>query len=178
MRILSGFAAIAAGSLLFVTPAFSHVTLAVKEAPVGANYKAVFRVPHGCKGSATIKLTIEMPAGFLAVKPQPKPGWQIEIVKGPYGKPYHHYRSEVTEGVKSVTWSGGNLPDEYYDEFVLVGFLAKGLQSGSRLYFPTVQTCEQGVDRWIEIPADGKSSDEYRSPAPSLKLLPPVENSD
>jgi uncharacterized protein YcnI len=178
MRIALGLAAVMVGLVVLATPSFAHVTLAVKEAPVGADYKATFRVPHGCKGSATVKLSVEIPEGMVGVKPQPKPGWQIEIVKGPYAKPYHHYRSEVTEGVKSVAWSGGNLPDEYYDEFVLMGYLDKGLQPGSALYFPTVQTCEQGIERWIEIPADGKSSNDYRSPAPSLKLLPSVENSD
>lgn len=178
MRIVLGFAAFVGGALLLVTPAFSHVTLAVKEAPVGAEYKAVFRVPHGCKGSATIKLSITMPNGIVAVKPQPKPGWQIEIVKGPYDKPYHLYRSEVTEGVKSITWSGGKLPDAYYDEFVLVGHLDGGLQPGSRLYFPTVQTCEQGVDRWVEIPDGTQSSAQRRFPAPFLKLLPAAGSGD
>ena len=176
MRIVLGFASATVGFFLLTAPSFAHVTLAVKEAPIGAEYKAVFRVPHGCKGSATVKLSIEMPNGIIGVKPQPKPGWQIDIVKGPYDKPYHQFRAEVTEGVKSVTWSGGNLPDDYYDEFVLVGYLDKGLQAGSRLYFPTVQTCEQGSDSWVEIPESGKSSDDYRSPAPSLKLLPAVEN--
>lgn len=177
MRVTFGFVAFIGGAFLTITPAFSHITLAVKEAPIGADYKAVFRVPHGCKGSATVKLSVDVPDGLLAVKPQPKSGWQIEIVKGPYDKPYHLYRSEVTEGVKSITWSG-NLPDDYYDEFVLIGYLDKGLEPGSQLYFPTVQTCEQGVDRWTDIPGDGKSSDEHRSPAPSLKLLPPTENAN
>lgn len=178
MRMMLGLAGVIAGAVLTVTPAFPHVTLATKEAPVGSDYKAVFRVPHGCKGSATVKLSVQMPDGILAVKPQPKPGWQIEIVKGPYDKPYHLYHSDVTEGVKSVTWSGGNLPDDYYDEFVLVGYLDKGLQPGSRLYFPTVQTCEQGVDQWTEIPGDGRSSDEIRSPAPSIMLLSPTDNAN
>jgi periplasmic copper chaperone A len=150
----------------------------VREAPVGADYKAVFRVPHGCKGSATVKLSVQIPDGVVAGKPQPKPGWRIEIVKGRYDKPYHHYHSEVTEGVKSVTWSGGNLPDDNYDEFVLIGHLDEGLSPGSRLYFPTVQTCEQGVDRWVDTPGDGPLSGDHQSPAPSLKLLPAVGNAD
>lgn len=175
---LFGFAVAMLAASLFAAPSFAHVTLAVREAPIGADYKATFRVPHGCKGSATVKLSVAIPDGMVGVKPQPKPGWQIEIATGPYAKPYHHYRSEVTEGVKSVTWSGGDLPDDYYDEFVLMGYLDSGLAPGSRLYFPAVQTCEQGVERWIEIPADGKSPSGYRSPAPSLKLLPPVENPD
>ncbi|HUC51170.1 MAG TPA: DUF1775 domain-containing protein [Xanthobacteraceae bacterium] len=178
MRSLLGFSAVIGATFLIATPALSHITLATKDAPVGTDYKAVFRVPHGCKGSATVKLSIQIPDGVVAVKPQPKPGWQIEIVKGRYDKPYHHYHSEVTEGVKSVTWSGGNLPDDYYDEFVLIGYLDKELPPGSRLYFPTVQTCEQGVDRWVDAPGDGRSSGEHRSPAPSLKLLPAVESAD
>jgi periplasmic copper chaperone A len=177
-RILLFFAVIAGAALLFIDPASSHVTLATKEAPVGAEYKAVFRVPHGCKGSATITLSVEMPDGMIAVKPQPKPGWQIEIVKGTYDKPYHLYRSEVTAGVKSVTWFGGKLPDDYYDEFALIGHLDKGLQPGSRLYFPIVQTCEQGVDRWVEIPDDGHSSERRRFPAPFVHLLPAAAGGD
>jgi periplasmic copper chaperone A len=47
--------AIIGGCSLLASTAFAHVTLATKEAPVGAEYKAIFRVPHGCKGSATVK---------------------------------------------------------------------------------------------------------------------------
>jgi uncharacterized protein YcnI len=178
MRLIPSLATALMGSTLFATSSFAHVTLAVKEAAVGADYKATFQVPHGCKGSATVELSVEIPGGFLAVKPQPKPGWKIEIVTGAYDKPYHHYRSEITDGVKSVTWSGGDLPDDYYDEFVLVGYLDKGLQPGSWLYFPAVQTCKQGIDRWTDIPGDTKSSGEPHSPAPALKLLPPPVNSN
>ncbi|MBQ0818705.1 DUF1775 domain-containing protein, partial [Microvirga sp. HBU67558] len=28
------------------------------------------------------------------------------------------------------------------------------------------------ADRWIEVPAEGKSADDYEHPAPGLKLLP------
>jgi len=178
MRIMVRLAAVMLGCPLLATASFAHVTLATQQAPIGAEYKAIFRVPHGCKGSPTVKLSVEIPDGVVGVKPQPKPGWQIEIVKGPYDKPYHQYHSELSEGVKSVTWSGGNLPDAYYDEFALIGYLDKGLQAGSRLYFPTVQTCEQGSDNWVEIPAGGKSLDAYPFPAPSLELLPPVQRTN
>ena len=33
----------------------AHVTLETAEAPVGATYKAVLRVPHGCEGEATTR---------------------------------------------------------------------------------------------------------------------------
>jgi uncharacterized protein YcnI len=70
-----------------------------------------------------------------------------------------------------VAWSGGNLPDAYYDEFVLRGMLASDLPAGM-LYFPVVQECEKGVDRWIEIPEAGKTSEDYETPAPGVNVLP------
>jgi uncharacterized protein YcnI len=74
--------------------------------------------------------------------------------------------------VTEVSFTAGNLPDAYYDEFVFTGFLAGDLEAGNTLYFPVVQECEKGVHRWIEIPAAGKSSSDYPEPAPALKLLP------
>jgi uncharacterized protein YcnI len=36
-----------------------------------------------------------------------------------------------------------------------------------------VQECEQGVSRWIDIPAEGSShSHDSKSPAPGVKLMP------
>jgi uncharacterized protein YcnI len=102
----------------------------------------------------------------------PKPGWKLETVKGKYAKEYDNYGTKLTEGVKEVIWSGGSLPDEWYDEFVLRGSLAPDLDTSAMLYFPVVQECDKGAHRWIEIPAAGKTADDYESPAPGLKLLP------
>lgn len=155
-----------------ITAASAHVTLEQQEAVVGSSYKAVFRVPHGCEGSATTEIRAQIPEGFIAVKPMPKPGWTIETVKGPYDKAYTLHGGEITEGVTEVIWSGGNLPDDFYDEFTVRGTLAADLPTDTKLYFPVVQGCESGTDRWIEIPEDGKSADDYESPAPGLTLLP------
>jgi uncharacterized protein YcnI len=155
------------------TAALAHVTLETREASVGAGYKAIFRVPHGCKGSATVKLRVQIPAGVIAVKPMPKPGWSVETVKGKYDKAYSYYHgATLSEGVKEVAWSGGKLLDEHYDEFVLQAFLTTDLKPETILYFPVVQECEQGVERWIEIPEAGKTADDYEKPAPGVKLLP------
>jgi periplasmic copper chaperone A len=162
-----------ASAVLFVSAASAHITLEVKEAPVGAPYKAVLRVPHGCEGAATTSVRVRIPEGVIAVKPMPKPGWKIDIVKGKYEKTYSYFHgAKLSEGVTEISFTGGNLPDAYYDEFVFSGFLAGDLEAGTTLYFPVVQECEKGVHRWIEIPAAGKSSRDYPEPAPALKLLP------
>jgi periplasmic copper chaperone A len=163
----------AVGAAVGVSVAAAHVTLERVEAPVGASYKAVLRVPHGCEGAATTALRVRVPEGLIAVKPMPKPGWKIDTVTGKYPKAYHYFHgATLTEGVTEVSFSGGPLPDAYYDEFVLAGFLAGDLEPGTTIYFLVVQECEKGVNRWIEVPAAGKSPGDLAEPAPALKLLP------
>ncbi|RUU58806.1 DUF1775 domain-containing protein, partial [Mesorhizobium sp. M2C.T.Ca.TU.009.01.2.1] len=98
--------------------ALAHITLETQEAAVGSTYKAVFRVPHGCEGKATTAVRVQIPEGVISVKPMPKPGWTLQTKKGKYEKSYQLYGETLTTGVKEVDWSGGNLPDEFYDEFV------------------------------------------------------------
>src|SRR5690606_13036483 len=52
--------------------ALAHVSLQLKEAPVGSTYRAILQVPHGCEGKSTNVLRVQIPEGVIAVKPQPK----------------------------------------------------------------------------------------------------------
>lgn len=175
IRFFSSVAPLAAAVAIFlpIPQAHAHITLAVKEAPVGSSYRAVLRVPHGCGDSATVSVRVRIPEGVVGVKPQPKPGWTLNIVKGDYAKPYRLHGGQVSSGVKEISWTG-KLPDDYYDEFVFISYLSDALKPNTTLYFPVVQECEKGVARWIDIPgADKKAAGEHNdSPAPSLKLLP------
>jgi uncharacterized protein YcnI len=166
--------------LAAATPALAHVTIEAQEARVGAAFKAVVRVPHGCAGSETTAIRVKIPDGVIAVKPMPKPGWTLDTKSGPYGKTYAHFHNaKLSEGVTEVSWSGGKLLDAHYDEFVFTSFLSGDLEAGKVLYFPVVQECEKGVHRWIEIPAQestqkstqGKSGEHLDEPAPGVKLL-------
>jgi len=164
---------IAFGALTLATAsALAHVTLEGHEASVGSTYKAVFRVPHGCEGQPTDVVRVRIPEGVIAVKPMPKPGWQLEKVRGEYAASYEYHGAEIGEGVREVIWSGGNLADDEYDEFVLRGYLTTALKAGDTLYFPIIQECPEGlVERWIEVPADGRSADDLEMPAPGVRLL-------
>lgn len=167
-RLLAAAFAIA---LSTASPAGAHITLENREATIGSSYKAVFVVPHGCAGSATIRIRVQIPDGVIAVKPMPKAGWNLEAIRGKYDTAYSFHGTTLTEGVKEVVWSGGKLPDAFYDEFVASVFLTDGLKSNTTLYFPVVQECEQGVSRWIDIPADAARAHDEKSPAPGVKLL-------
>jgi periplasmic copper chaperone A len=171
--VVTAIAVVAASS------ASAHVTLENREATIGRSYKAVFEVPHGCRGSATTKLRVQIPQGVIAVKPMPKPGWNVEAIKGKYASAYDFHGARLSEGITEVVWSGGKLPDDFYDEFVISAFLTDSLKPNTTLYFPVVQECEQGVSRWIDIPPDGDAghaqdslAHESKSPAPGVKLMP------
>src|SRR5215510_2953358 len=160
------------GLVIVLAPSavLAHVTLEQQQAPVGTPYKIVLRVPPGYGESATIRLSVQIPEGVIAIKPIMKPGWQIDTTRGSYSKSYSFFHgAKCTEGVKEVTWSGGKLPDAFYDEFVMSAFIAGELEPGQTLYFPVVQQCEKGEHRWVEIPAVGKHPNE---PAPGVMLLP------
>lgn len=152
--------------------AFAHVTLADTTAPAGSHYRAVLRVPHGCNGSATTAIRVKIPQGVIAVKPKPKPGWELSTRVGEYEKTYMYYGHKLTRGVKVITWSGGHLPDAWYDEFIFVARLPQA-PAGTVLYFPVVQKCVTGVNRWIAIPSQSKSARHYDAPAPALTLTAP-----
>lgn len=163
----------AAAAAFFVgissAPSLAHIALQQREATAGT-YKAVLGVPHGCDGEPTISLRVEIPEGFVGAQPMPKPGWDIKIEKGDYAQVYHLHSEEVGSGPVAVTWSGGNLPDEYYDEFTLRGTLA-GVRDGQRLFFKTVQTCSSGKQQaWIEEPAAGQDAHALKHPAPFLVI--------
>jgi uncharacterized protein YcnI len=148
--------------------ASAHITLETQKAPAGSYYKAVLRVPHSCEGAATTAIRVQIPDGVVDVKPMPKPGWQLNVVKAKLAQPFTMEGMTITEGVKEVAWTGGTLPDDDYDEFVL--HLKLPDKQGARVFFPTIQECDKAVVRWIEVPAIGKKDDDYKAPAPGLTL--------
>jgi uncharacterized protein YcnI len=155
-----------------VAPASAHITLAVKEAHVGASYTATFKVPHGCAGTATTAIRVQIPLGVFDVKPMAKAGWRLDLETGPYDQAFADGGRQFSDGVIEVSWIGGHLADQTPDEFTFVASLADTLRPGTPLYFPVVQECEGGaVERWIEIPASGKTAEDYKTPAPSVALM-------
>jgi uncharacterized protein YcnI len=169
---LSCCLAVVAAIVVTASPASAHITLKAKEAAIDSSYDAVFVVPHGCAGSATTRIRVQIPEGVIVIKPMPTAGWNVEAVAGKYAAAYDYQGSSVSEGAKEVVWSGGNLPDHTREEFVISTFLTGGLKPDTVLYFPTVQECEQGVSRWIDIPADPAHPHDSKWPAPGVKLLP------
>jgi len=151
--------------------ASAHVTMLPNEATADSYFQTAFTASHGCDGKATVAIRVKVPDGVLAAKPQMKPGWTVEVKTRKLATPQPGlHGGTITDVVDEVSWRGGPLPDNLYDTFGLTMKLPN--TPNAALYFPVVQECEQGVHRWIEIPAAGQKRDELREPAPMLRLKP------
>lgn len=162
---MCGIASLAA----FTGPAAAHITLATAEATVGSTFRAVLVVGHGCAGAATTAIRVQIPEGFYNVKPMPKAGWQLETVTNAYATPFDNHGTTLTEGVTEISWSGGELPDAYFDEFVFRGTFGAALEADSTFYFPVLQICGDKEDAWI----DTSGNPDAEMPAPSVTLTEP-----
>lgn len=145
----------------------AHITIDPPSATAGAYQALRFKVGHGCDGSATVGLAVQLPDGVLGAKPMPKPGWTIELAEATLAAPVQSHGKTIASAVREVRWRGGPLPDAYYDEFVI---MVKLPDAPGRYAFKVGQQCERGRADWAEV-ATGDSP-KPKTPAPVLEVLP------
>ena len=165
-------AATAAIALSLVSPASAHVGATVSDASAGAFTVATFSVPHGCEGSPTTKIEIQVPESVLSVTPTRNPYYDVEATIEQLDEPQTDaHGNEVTERTSSIVYTAETpLPDGQRDTFEL-SFQVPDAE-GEVLSFPTIQTCEKGETAWTQVPAEGQDEDELENPAPSFTILP------
>lgn len=139
----------AAVMLLGAAPASAHIEPEPGSVPALTPATVAFVVEHGCDGSATTEVAIQVPEGITEAEPEPKDGWTTATAGG------------------VVTWTGGPLPDDQPDRFEL-SFIAPDAE-GQTLAFPLVQTCQQGELAWIDTEGPDTGS-ESENPAPTLEI--------
>jgi periplasmic copper chaperone A len=168
---VAGIFALSCLSLAYASPALAHATFETATAEAGKTSKNVLRVPHGCGTQATHTIRIQIPEGVHSVKPMPKPGWTLTTVTGNYPKPVMAGEKQILEGVREIIWSGGNLPNEHYDEFVFRSAISSDTNGDTMLFFPATQECATDKVAWIEIPAAGQDPHTLKMPAPGIRIL-------
>ena len=155
-----------------VPVASAHVTLETRSAPAASPYKAVFLLGHGCDGSSTTAFAVQIPAGFSGAKPYMKPGWRV-ATSARLQQPNESHGKRVTENVSLVNWTAISqdavVPDAFHEEFVLRGALP---ETAGPLWFKVLQTCENGIKAWHDIPATGSSTKGLKLPAVLLEVTP------
>lgn len=145
----------------------AHVSFATPNVTAEKTTVIALQVPHGCDGQPTNEVRISLPEGFVFAKPQPKPGWQLEIITGTYEKTYDNHGDKITSGPVEIRWKGGELADAFYDTFNIQGKVS-GIEAGANLAFPTVQLCGDKQEAWTDVAKDGADPHSLKSPAPTL----------
>ncbi len=144
----------------------AHVTLQPKTAAAGAYVVEDVRVPNETDDAVTTKVAVQFPAGFAEASYQTVPGWSVKVVKEKLATPVKTDDGEVTEGVKTITWtamsnSDGIAPGQFQDFPLSVQIPGK---AGDTLTFKALQTYSDGtVVRWIGAPDADK-------PAPQVQV--------
>ncbi|WP_438748202.1 DUF1775 domain-containing protein [Pararhizobium sp. O133] len=159
-------------SLAGTAAAYAHASFEQDTVASESNFKAILQIPHGCDGKATNEVQVKLPEGFVFAKPQPKAGWEIEIIKGDYQKSYDNHGKTVTSGPLEIRWKGGELSDDYYDTFVITGKIS-GFEKETQLAFPVTQLCGAS-DKvvWDQIVTAGQSAHSLEHPAPTITVTP------
>jgi len=146
------------------TTAWAHVSIASGPAFADTTGEVTFAVGHGCEGSDTYRVDVEIPGGVTSVRPETSDFGDVNVMTDDAGT------------IVMVSWQ---KPDQdvqpkdtqYYKLHIR---LKPPAAPFSTLYFPAHQTCkaEDGtltVVDWVGL--DEAESDV--EPAPVLHLLPP-----
>ena len=169
-RLLAVPAAAGLITLGLAGPASAHVTVTPENTAAGSFTVVTMSVPHGCDGSATTKVAIQIPEDILAVTPTRNPYYDVakKIEKLPEPVTDAH-GNEVTERVASVEYTAKTpLPDGERDAFELSLQLPE--EAGETLAFPAVQTCEKGETAWTEVATGDQDAEELEHPAPAFEI--------
>ena len=163
-------AATAAVALSLAAPASAHVTATPSTAAAGAFTVVTFSVGHGCEGSPTTRIEIQVPESVLSVTPSRNPFYDVEKTIEKLDEPVADaHGNEVTERTGSIVYTASTpLPDGQRDAFEL-SFQVPDAE-GETLSFPTIQTCRKGETGWTEVAADGQDAEELENPAPSFLI--------
>lgn len=151
----------------------AHPVLDQAVGTAGSYFKAVLRVGHGCNGSPTRQIVIQIPKGFQGAKPQPKHGWKLLIRKAQLDEPYTSHGKVIRDDVVELSWEAlapeYHLQDGHFDEFSFTSRLPT--QAGTQ-WIKVIQRCETDETHWIEVPERGGSTKGLRTPAAKLELRP------
>lgn len=162
--------ALAAGTLLAVSAplaANAHVSVSASSAAAGSYTVLTFSVSHGCDGSPTTALTIDIPEAITAVTPTLNSNWEVSKVSAAAAAPVAggHDDSSATRTGQIVYTAKAPLVEGFRDTFELSLQLPEDA-AGETLAFPVLQTCEVGETQWNEIASEGSAEPEH--PAPTI----------
>jgi len=158
MRIARlSLAGLAGGAVLALAAvplaASAHVTVTPSGTAAGSYTVLTFAFSHGCEGSPTTAIAIDIPESIASVSPTLNPNYTIE---------------KVADGDRTsqVVYTAITPVQDGYRDTIELSLQLPEDAAGETLAFPVLQTCEVGETNWNQVAEEGE--EEPESPAPVL----------
>ncbi len=152
--LVVGLFAVGAAAV-FAPAAVAHIDPDPSAVPVGETATVGFTVEHGCDGSPTVSVAIQIPSGITDARPVELAGWT------------------GTAAGQVVTFAGGPLDPATAQTFSIT-FTAPTASGDAR--FPIIQTCQVGEIAWLDQEVEGQPEPE--TPAPTVHILGPGQTAE
>ncbi|MGH3353071.1 MAG: YcnI family protein [Nocardioides sp.] len=167
-RLGAPVAAAAAITFLAAAPASAHVTVTPSETAAGAYTVLTFSNGHGCEGSPTRQITIQIPEEINDVTPTRQPFYDVKVTTEKLAEPIEDaHGNKLTEREATIVYTAKTpLPDGQRDAFEVSLQLP---EKEGTLAFPVIQTCEKGETAWVEEAPEG-ATEEPEKPAPAFEV--------
>jgi len=150
-------ATVAAGFCgLFASAVSAHNTMTTMEGYAGYMTDFEMRVTHGCKGSPVKEVRLKIPDGMMRVSVGYTRDWKVEVKMRKLDKPVPgEGGATITETPDEIIWKEppASLPaGGFYEGFKFRGMVPN--EPGRILFFRTINVCENGDDKYIDLPAE------------------------
>lgn len=161
--------AVAAGAILaLIMPlsASAHIGVDAASTAAGSSTVLTFALPHGCDGSATSAISIDIPQSIASVTPTVNANWIASEVEVDLAAPIDDgHGNAITTRTGAVVYTANTpMPDGLRDTFALSLQLPADA-AGETLEFPVLQTCVEGETKWNESTVEGEAEPEHPAPA-------------
>ena len=133
--------------------ASAHVTVTPSGTAAGSYTVLTFAFSHGCEGSPTTAIAIDIPESIASVSPTLNPNYTIE---------------KVADGDRTsqVVYTAITPVQDGYRDTIELSLQLPEDAAGETLAFPVLQTCEVGETNWNQVAEEGE--EEPESPAPVI----------
>ena len=129
--------------------ASAHVEVDPSSAAAGSYSLLTFSVGHGCDGSATTGITIDVPEAIESVTPTVNPGW--DVIPLTDGQIVYTALTPLADGLRTTFELSLQIPAD--------------AAVGDTLAFPVLQSCEVGETDWSEAIVEGEAEPDHPAPA-------------
>lgn len=148
-RLKTSIAVAVLAALIVPATAEAHIEVEPAEAPAGKTAGLNLVIPHGCDGTATTSVTVQVPGSVRDATAKPVKGWK------------------ATNSTGVMKWTGGPLPDHEVQE---LPFTAKFYgKKGVGIPLKLIQGCDGGKSTpWLQVVPEG--APEPETPAPVVTL--------